>query len=111
MTCGSSISTSSTGSSLDRKGQAKLLDKLNEAGARAVIYDLIFDLPSEDPAVDREFAAAMLRFRGVDENGEPVAGKPRRPILLACGRQNIKQTGRLRRAVDPADRRTARRGG
>jgi adenylate cyclase len=81
------------GQFLDRKNQAKLLDKLNEAGARAVIYDLIFDLPSKDPAVDREFAAAMLRFRGVDENGEPVAGRPRRPILLACGRQNIKQTG------------------
>jgi class 3 adenylate cyclase/CHASE2 domain-containing sensor protein len=81
------------GQFLDRRGQAKLLDKLNEAGARAVIYDLIFDLPAEDPAVDREFAAAMLRFRGVDENGGPVAGKPRRPILLACGRQNINQTG------------------
>ena len=81
------------GEFLDRRAQARLLDKLNEAGARAVVYDLIFDLPSEDPAVDKEFAAAMLRFRGVDEAGEPVAGMPRRPIILACGRQNINQTG------------------
>ncbi len=81
------------GQFLDRRAQAKLLDKLNEAGARAVIYDLIFDLPSEDPGVDQEFAAAMLRFRGVDEMGEPVAGMPRRQVLLACGRQNINQTG------------------
>jgi class 3 adenylate cyclase/CHASE2 domain-containing sensor protein len=81
------------GKFVDRRSQAALLDKLNEAGARAVVYDLIFDLPSEDPAVDREFAAAMLRFRGVDENGEPVPGAPRRSILLACGRQTLQQTG------------------
>ncbi|RYG18456.1 CHASE2 domain-containing protein, partial [bacterium] len=50
---------------VNRSAQSKLLDLLNEAGARAVVYDLIFDLPSQDPAIDREFAAAMLRFRGV----------------------------------------------
>ena len=81
------------GQFLDRRAQAKLLDKLNEAGARAVVYDLIFDLPSEDPAVDREFAAAMLRFRGVNEMGEPVEGMKQRPVLLACGRQTFVQTG------------------
>jgi class 3 adenylate cyclase len=81
------------GTFVDRRSQAKLLDNLNAAGARAVIYDLIFDLPSEDPAVDREFAAAMLRFRGVDEAGEPVPGKPRRHVFLACGRKSIDQVG------------------
>ena len=81
------------GQFLDRRAQARLLDALNEAGARAVVYDLIFDLPSEDPEVDREFAAAMLRFRGVDANWEPIEGLPRRQVLLACGRQNIIQTG------------------
>lgn len=81
------------GDVFDRKVQAKLLNKLNEAGARAVVYDLIFEHPSEDPAVDREFAAAMIRFRGADENGMAIPGKPLRPILLACGRNEIRQTG------------------
>jgi class 3 adenylate cyclase/CHASE2 domain-containing sensor protein len=81
------------GDFVDRRSQAALLDKLNEAGARAVVYDLIFDLPSDDPAVDREFAAAIRRFRGVDENDEPVSGALRRPVLLACGRQTLQQTG------------------
>lgn len=81
------------GQFIQRRSQAKLLDALNAAGAKAVVYDLIFDLPSEDAAIDREFAAAMLRFRGVDEAGEPVPGMPRRQILLACGRQNLTQAG------------------
>lgn len=81
------------GAFVDRSAQAKLLDQLDRAGARAVVYDLIFDLPSQDPAVDREFAAAMLRFRGVDEDGGPVAGRPRRHVFLACGRQTIQQVG------------------
>lgn len=81
------------GKVFDRSVQARLLDKLNEAGVRAVVYDLIFENPSEDPAVDREFAAAMIRFRGADENGMPIPGKPLRPILLACGRDVIRQTG------------------
>ena len=81
------------GAFVDRSAQAKLLDQLDRAGARAVVYDLIFDLPSKDPAVDRDFAASMLRFRGVDENGEPVAGRPRRHVFLACGRQTIQQVG------------------
>ncbi|WP_193212564.1 adenylate/guanylate cyclase domain-containing protein [Luteolibacter marinus] len=78
---------------VDRRAQAKLLDALNASGARAVVYDLIFDRASEEPEVDREFAAAILRFRGVDENWQPVEGLPRRQVLLACGRQTIKQTG------------------
>ena len=81
------------GTFVDRGAQARLLDTLNESGARAVVYDLIFDLPSEDPAVDREFAAAMLRFRGVDGAGEPIGGMPRRQVFLACGRQTLSQTG------------------
>lgn len=81
------------GKVFDRSIQAKLLDKLNEAGVRAVVYDLIFENPSEDPAVDREFAAAMIRFRGADENGMAIPGKPLRPILLACARDVIRQTG------------------
>jgi adenylate cyclase len=81
------------GKVFDRSVQAKLLDKLNEAGVRAVVYDLIFEHPSENPEVDREFAAAMIRFRGADENGMAIPGKPLRPILLACARDVIRQTG------------------
>jgi adenylate cyclase len=81
------------GSFVNRSAQSKLLERLNDAGARAVVYDLIFDLPSQDPAIDREFAAAMLRFRGVDENGTPLPGKSQRPVLLACGRKSLTQAG------------------
>ncbi|WP_367873526.1 adenylate/guanylate cyclase domain-containing protein [Luteolibacter sp. Populi] len=92
------------GQTLERSAQAELLDKLNEAGARAVVYDLLFDRPSKDPEVDRLFAAAMLRFRGVDEMGEPIAGMPRRQILLACGRQNFVQAGVMgERLIPPTD--------
>ncbi len=92
------------GAHLDRSQQAALLDKLGEAGARAVVYDLIFDQPSEDPAVDEAFAAAMLRFRGVDENWDPIEGSPRRHVFLACGRESYEQAGALvERLIPPND--------
>jgi len=81
------------GTFVDRSAQADLLDALNQAGARAVVYDLIFDLPSKEPAVDQEFAAAMLRFRGVDESGELLDGMQRRHVFLACGRKTFTQAG------------------
>lgn len=81
------------GTFVDRRAQARLLDKLNKAGARTVVYDLIFDLPSKDPEVDQEFAASMLRFRGVNEAGEPLKGIAPRHVFLACGRQTLSQTG------------------
>ena len=92
------------GASLDRSNQAALLDKLGEAGARAVVYDLIFDLPSKDPEVDQAFAAAMLRFRGVDENWDPIKGAPRRHVFLACGRESYEQAGAIvERLIPPND--------
>jgi adenylate cyclase len=81
------------GQFIDRRSQAKLLDALNAAGVRAVVYDLIFDRPSDDPAVDQAFAASMMRFRRVDEMGQPLPGQTPRHVFLACGRQNIIQTG------------------
>ena len=92
------------GESVKRDNQAALLDKLGEAGARAVLYDLVFDLPSRDPEVDKAFAAAILRFRGVDENWEPIPGAPRRMVFLACGRQSYEQAGvRVERLIPPTD--------
>ena len=81
------------GDFLDRKGQAALLDKLGEAGARAVLYDVIFDRKLSDPKVDADFAAALRRFRGGDENGKPVPDRAPRTVLLACGRKLIDQAG------------------
>lgn len=81
------------GEFLDRKNQAALLDKLGKAGARAVLYDVIFDRRLEDSAVDEAFAAALRRFRGVDENGKPLSDRAQRTVLLACGRKSIDQLG------------------
>lgn len=78
---------------LDRRPQARLLDKLGEAGAKAVVYDIIFDRASDDPAIDREFAEAIRRFRGVDADGRPIVGERQRPVLLACGRKTFNATG------------------
>jgi adenylate cyclase len=86
---------------LDRRPQASLLDRLGEAGVKIVVYDLIFDLPSEDPEVDKEFAAAIRRFRGVDEAGNPVPGKPRRHVFLACGRKTFQVTGMVGEQLVP----------
>jgi len=92
------------GKAVDRRTQAALLDKIGEAGARAVVYDLLFDRPSEDPETDREFAAAMLRFRGVDENREPVPGARQRSIFLASGRKSFEQTGVIvEQLIPPTD--------
>lgn len=79
--------------SLDRRPQAALLDRLGEAGAKMVVYDLIFDAPSKDPAVDEEFAAAIRRFRGVDADGNPIPGAPRRYVFLGCARDTSQSTG------------------
>lgn len=92
------------GEYLDRSQQAALLDELGKAGARAVVYDLIFDRPSEDPSVDEAFAAAMLRFRGVDEDWNPIEGETRRHVFLACGRESYEQAGVIvERLIPPND--------
>ena len=86
---------------LDRRPQARLLDRLGEAGAKAVVYDIIFDWESADPEVDRDFAAAMRRFRGVDAAGKRIPGMPQRHILLACGRKTFTQSGTVGEQLIP----------
>ncbi|MEP4078030.1 CHASE2 domain-containing protein [Haloferula sp.] len=78
---------------LDRRSQAKVLDKLGEAGARVVAYDIIFDQELDDPSIDQEFAEAILRFRGVDADWNPIPGMPQRQVILACGRKTINFSG------------------
>ena len=76
------------GDRLDRGIQADLLDRLNEAGARAVIYDVIFLGPHE---ADEKFAAAIRRFRGVGPDNKPLdPTSPRRRVFLAAG---VKKAG------------------
>lgn len=89
---------------LDRRPQARLLDKLGEAGAKAVVYDIIFDRASGDPSIDKEFADAIRRFRGVDADGNPIPGQPRRHVLLACGRKTFNATGHAgEQLIPPTD--------
>ena len=64
------------------------MDKLAGAGVRAVVYDVIFDRASEDPAVDEAFAAAMRRFRGVGEDGEKISEGEGGLVFLAFGRES-----------------------
>jgi len=44
----------------DRALHTRLLERLTAAGARAVVFDIIFSDPSRDPTVDQAFARAML---------------------------------------------------
>ncbi len=93
-----------SGGFLDRRQQAALLDKIGAAGAKAVLYDIIFDRPSDDPKLDEAFAGAMLRFRGVDAAGNPLPGQRRRHVFLACGREQKSQTGVvMEQLIPPAD--------
>ena len=77
------------GDLLDRRVQAPLLAKLQEAGARAVVYDVIFDREWPDKAVDEAFAEAMKKFRagggvliGADASGVVPAGPMPGPEML-----------------------------
>ncbi|MGJ8726415.1 MAG: adenylate/guanylate cyclase domain-containing protein [Roseibacillus sp.] len=66
---------------LSREIQPDLLEALNRAGAKAVAYDIVFE--QEVPHVDPEFAMAIRKFRGVDEEGEGVDGARQREVFLA----------------------------
>jgi adenylate cyclase len=43
----------------NRKHHADLVRALTAAGARAILFDVIFHTPSADPAIDADFAAAI----------------------------------------------------
>ncbi len=53
-----------------RRLHAQLLDHLTAAGAKAVVFDIIFSEPGPDAAADREFAEAMRRNGRVILAGE-----------------------------------------
>jgi class 3 adenylate cyclase len=81
------------GGSLDRRNHSRLIDALGKKGVKAVVYDIVFDRPSQDPSVDEEFAAALRRFRGVDAEGNAIPEAHRGVVMLACGRENLYYTG------------------
>lgn len=81
------------GESLDRTVQPALLDKLSAAGARAVVYDVIFEANSADPALDAAFAESMKKYRA----GGGV-------VMLAAGREVTQQAGvAMERLIIPND--------
>jgi len=63
----------------DRRLQARLVRTLAKEGARAVLFDVVFDQPAADPAVDEEFAAA-LRENGRVFLGAAVRRAPGRDV-------------------------------
>ncbi len=63
----------------DRGLHARLVRRLTEAGAKAIVFDVIFDSPSGDPAVDRDFAEAIRA------NGRVVLAAERRRGDQAVG--------------------------
>jgi len=46
---------------LARRFYTRLLRRLNQDGARLVIFDIVFDTPDPDPSVDAEFAGEMRK--------------------------------------------------
>ena len=54
----------------DRHLHAQLVNLLTKAGARAILFDLVFDAPSANPKVDDEFAQA------IHDNGHVFSGRP-----------------------------------
>lgn len=49
----------------DRRVWAAVIDRLADAGARVIVFDLLFSEPSGDPQEDAEMAAAIARHRDV----------------------------------------------
>ena len=47
------------GEPFSRRFHARLLDRLKQAGAERVCFDILFDLPSSDPAADEALIAAV----------------------------------------------------
>lgn len=63
-----------------------LLDRLTNDGARLLLYDIVFDQPSPDPARDEAFAQALQRFGkavlgGGQETVQPIGGVKQERIL------------------------------
>jgi len=68
-----------------RERHAQMIDRLTQAGAKTIVYDVLFSQPSQDPAADAALAAAVARSRRVylPQFLEPPARQGARPMLVA----------------------------
>lgn len=73
----------------DRALHVRLLKELSARQAKAVVFDVLFDEPWPDPAVDKEFAAAIgahgpvvlaAQSSETGENGEPIVSRIRQAV-------------------------------
>jgi adenylate cyclase len=70
----------------NRSLQVPLLERLTKEGARLIVYDIIFDTPSVDPAKDAAFANALqssgkVILGGGIETVQPMSGVKQERIL------------------------------
>lgn len=72
---------------LSRRFYSQLLARLTKEGARLVVFDLVFDAPSADENVDKDFAAAIRK------NG--------RVVLAAEEIRQVQANGFTESALDP----------
>jgi len=63
----------------NRNLHVPLLERLTKDGARLIVYDLVFDTPSADPASDAAFAAALEGF------GKAILGGALEPVQQMGG--------------------------
>lgn len=73
----------------DRRLHARLVDRLTQAGARAVVFDIVFGNPDPDPAADRELAAAFARNGHVILAGEYNSRSDSKPGMDAIAIQSL----------------------
>jgi EAL domain-containing protein (putative c-di-GMP-specific phosphodiesterase class I)/CHASE2 domain-containing sensor protein len=65
-----------------RSIHGRLVDRLREAGARNIVFDIVFANPAANPADDRAFAEALARARSqvtlpaLFENSDRIFGEP-----------------------------------
>src|SRR5581483_5157399 len=82
------LDPSKTGA-VKRSFHAQLVDRLTAAGARAIVFDILFDAPSADPNADRQFADAIRRSRRVILGGlllqDPAAHADKPVDFLVSG--------------------------
>lgn len=83
------------GEPFQRSDHARLLERLKDSGTERVCYDILFDLPASDPAVDERFAAAIrshgrVILGGVEEAARRESGMSQQlavaptPVLRAA---------------------------
>jgi CHASE2 domain-containing sensor protein len=71
----------------DRSLHAQLIEQLSAAGARAIVFDILFTEPSADPAADERLAKAILESGRVILAGNYLEAKPVPDVVF--GREEL----------------------